>query len=419
MFSKAKLTIIILSAVLVAYGFFGGLVKHVSAGDDVYLDLSIFTDVLSKVKDDYVEKPDMTKAMHGALQGMMEALDPYSSFVDRETVEKYGSVDPSTSAGPGLILSKRYGYAYVVSVVPGSPAARLGFRTGDLLESVGGAGTPLMSLWEMKRILAGPEGSSIKARVVRSRNPEPAEVVLKRERLKAPEVTARVIEDGIGLIRIPTLEEGTAEEVETKWKILQTTGIRGLVVDLRGNAEGTLDEAVKISDLFLDKGEKIVTVRDRSGAETEYKASSDASIPKLPVVLIVDGGTSGAAEVFTAALQDEKACTVVGQRTDGRGSEQQSFYLGDGSLLLISTKLFLRPSGHALQEQAARNSGIRPDVRSPSDDFVANFYFENAPDNVDKRPGEGFYRKLNEAIETEQFNTAVEQVRSRLLKKAA
>lgn len=415
---KPKLAVIFLSALVVVYGLVGGLLERVSAGDDAYGQLSIFTEVLRKIQEDYVETPDLRNALNGALLGMMEALDPFSSFVEAETYQQLLERSQMT-ASPGLTLSKRYGYAYVVAATPGSSAEAAGLRTGDLLESIDGEVTTRMSLWEANARLMGPENSTLRVRVVRARRSEPSEIELERRELPALEVTARIVEPGLGAVRIPGFGAGVAESLQAKLKMLKASGVEGLLVDLRGNAVGSFEEAVRAADLLLARGKKIVSLRDRAGNAVESVSLTDPELAATPLVVLVDGGASGPAEVFAAALLDNQAAQLVGEKTNGFGSEQQRFQLDDGSELWISTKIYIRPNGEPIQAVALRDSGLKPDVRSPSQEFVTNFYFENTSGNVEESLADEFYRKLDEAVERQQLESGLKALREKVLKKAA
>lgn len=418
MMSRVKLTILLLSTLIVAYGLIGGIMDRVSARDDAYPDLSIFTEVLSKVQKDYVERPDMDKAVQGAIHGMLEALDPYSSFVEAAVYRELGNREDDRGS-TGLLLSKRYGYAYVVSVVPGSPADRAGIRSGDMIESIEGQVTSRMSLWQAQQLMAGPPGSRVQIRLIRARRTELSKLDLAREELAYPLVSTRILEDGIAILQIPHFRPGVAEAVLSKLKMLRSSGIRGLLVDLRQTAEGEVETAVQASDYFLPKGAKIATVQDREGKEVVHLSRQDPVLEGLPVILLIGSGTSGVGEIFAAALFDNQVARTVGERTDGRGSLQEKFGLGDGSMLFISTRIFFRPSGDPIQAQDIRDSGLKPDVRSPSPDFVSNFYFEHSSGDSHESLGEEFYRKLDAAVEQEQFETGLKQIRILIDEKAA
>jgi carboxyl-terminal processing protease len=418
MSAKVKLVVVLLSAVVVLYGLVGGTMDKVSAREGgVYGDLAVFTDVIRRVSDDYVEKPDFQKAMVGALHGMLEALDPYCSFVDRPTYE--GLSSPEGKASPGLVLSKRYGYAHIVSVLPGSPAEREGLRSGDLLESIAGKVTTNISLWEAERLLQGEPGTKVSVRAIRLRRTEASELELPREELAPQAASARILEDGIGLLKIFNFDEGTAAAVESKMKMLQSSGIKGLLIDLRGSATGSMEEAVRVVDLFMARGKKIASLKERQAKAMDFVSLGDPLIANIPVVVLASSGTSGPAELVAAALQDEHGAQIVGERTNGRGSVQQLYTLADGSALFISTGLYYRPNGKPLQDQNLRNSGVTPDVRSPDEDFVTNYYFENVSEETDKGFDDDFYRKLNSAVEAEQLRSALKEIRERVLKQAA
>ena len=415
---RSKLIIIFLSALIVAYGLLGGFVDRVVARDGPYRELSAFTDVISRVRQDYVAEPDMEGAIFGALHGMVEALDPYSSFVHGKIVREVGQNMDFAVASPGIVLTKRYGYATVVSVRPGSPAERESLRTGDLLEAIDGKTTSRMSLWEVQNRLLGPADSEVLLRVVRHRN-QISDVKLIREVTPPADVAARILEEGIGLLTIPHLGTGVADRALGHLRMLMASDVAGLVIDLRGNGEGLLSEAIQISDFFLEPGKTVVSVRNRRGERAHHLALDEPTVRDTSIVVLIDGGTSGAAEVFAAALQDHDLAETVGERTNGYGSEQERFALEDGSMLLLSTRLYYRSNQKPLQGRTLTRSGIGPDVRSPSENFVTHFFYEKAPEDAEESLGEEFYGQLDKAIEAEQLETAVERVRSGALRKAA
>lgn len=336
---RLKLSILFLSALVVAYGLIGGLLEKLTAGEDAYRDLSVFTKVLDHIQRDYVEEPDVEKALRGSLHGMMDSLDPFSSFIGRDTYQRFA--DQDYQAGAGLVLSKRYGYAYIVAVTEGSPADKNGLRSGDLIESIDGNPTVLMSLWEAERRLRGDEDTEVELRIIRSRPSKPQTVVLKRAIVELPDVAARIVENELGIVEVPDLKAGTSDLVRAKLNMLLATDVEGILIDLRGAAKGKVEEAVAVADLFLSEGVKIGKVRGRVAVGEEFVSFSSPMVTEMPIVLLVDGGTSGAAEVLTAALKDNGVAEVVGERTNGHGSTQEVFELKDGSVLLMSTKLFV------------------------------------------------------------------------------
>ena len=414
-FAKGKLAILLLSALVVGYGLVGGSMDRVAARDASYRELSLFMSVVSRVREEYVEKPVMKEALLGALHGMVEAVDPYSSYVPQTSYEAYQA---RVEASPGIYISKRYGYAYVVAVARGSPAEREGVRTGDWIESIDARKTTQMSRWEAQYLLQGPPGTEVTLRLIRARRP-PTEVRLVRETPVPEKFKAEIVKTGMGWLRIPSLTAGSAEQVRKGLRMLKSADVKGVLVDLRGVAQGEVAEAVEIAGLLLPKGSKVVTIKDRQDRSIVHATTAEPLLAGVPAVVLVDAGTSGAAEVLTAALKDHQAATVVGLKTDGRGSGLELFRLGDGSVLYLATKLYYRPSGSAIQKKKLKDSGISPDVRAPDEDFVSNFFLENVSDDPDAELGVDFYKGLEEAVRGRQFEQGLEALRGRLAKKAA
>ena len=418
MFGKLKLVLIFLSTAIVVYGLVGGILENVSAENDIYGQLEMFTTVLSRLKAEYVEEPDMDRAINGALLGMIEAVDPFSSFVQGDIFASLQQREGAV-ASPGLILSKRHGYAYVVSVVPGSPAAEAGLRTGDIVESLEDRVTTEMSLWEIVNRLKGRQGTDVTIRVVRSRRSHPTEVQLTRAVTSPGGVQATVIEDSIGLLSIPHFHAGVSQEVRSRLQLLLAAGVEGILVDVRGSSGASIEEAAQVADLFLARGQVILRIADRSGTSGEFLSEQEPLIGAEVVGVLVDGGTSEAAEVFTAALIDNQRVFSVGLRTNGHGTIQEKFELADGSVMFLATKLMVRPNGEPIQGKTLRSSGVRPETRSPSQDFVTNFYLENAREEFGEENAEEFYQDLEDAVVREQLERGLEEVRRRILKKAA
>ena len=218
-FARGKLAILLLSALVVGYGLVGGSMDRVAARDASYRELSLFVSVVTRVRSDYVEKPEMKDALLGALHGMVEAVDPYSSYVPQESHE---ALLARTEASPGIHVSKRYGYAYVVAVTPGSPAEREGVRTGDLIESIEARKTTQMSRWEAQYMLRGTPGTEVKLRLIRGGRRPPAEVRLVRATPVPDRVRAEIVETGMGWLRIPSLRTGSAEQVRKGLRMLRS-----------------------------------------------------------------------------------------------------------------------------------------------------------------------------------------------------
>ena len=299
----------------------------------------------------------------------------------------------------------------MVSAEIGIPASESGLRSGDLIESIGGVPTGTMSLWEAENRLRGPEGTTIDIRAIRTRMQSPLELTIERASFTDDQVSVRVLDGDVGIIRIPDFKEGTEPELAAGIKKLVSSDVHGLIIDLRDSFRGELDEAVKAADLFLGDGATIVkiTIKDR---EVEViSATQDSLVPDIPQVMLVNGGTSGAAEVFIAALADNGKAQTLGSKTEGKGSIQQKLPLESNAFLFLSRELLVRPNGEPIQNKSFRESGIKPDNTSPERDFITDFTIEHGPTGSDEELGVDFFRKLDTAIAEEQLKTARELVR--------
>lgn len=409
MFKKIKLVVVFLSILFVSYGLAAGLLKMASANSDVYTGLAVFTSVLDRIQDDYVEVPDMDVVLQGAIQGMMESVDPYSSFVDGRTYNEVMAV--GREVGIGVSLAKRYGYIYVISSEKGSPARESGLRTGDLIEMIDGKPAATMSLWEAEKRMFGPEGSSLEIRVIRTRRQEPLELTIQRGRSAKNEVTVRVLDGDLGLVSVPDFRAGAADKMAAGLNKLVSSDVKGLIIDLRGAFAGELDEAVKAADLLMEEGQGIVSIRVKDRDVETITATKGTLGADIPMVLLVDSGTSGSAEVFAAALMDNDLAEVIGLKTEGKGSVQKKLTLESNGFLYLSHELLVRPSGTPIQDRNFRKSGIEPDQQAPGRDFVTDYYLENTPDNDDEQLGVDFFKVLDDAINEEQLRMAREIAR--------
>lgn len=409
MFKKTKFVIVALSILFVSYGLAAGLLKMASANSDVYTGLSVFTSVLDRIQDDYVEVPDMDNVLKGAIQGMMEAVDPYSSFVDSRTYDEV--MAENRDVGIGVSLAKRYGYIYVISAEKGSLARESGLRSGDLIETIDGNPTAMMSLWEAEKRLYGAESSSLEIRVIRTRRQEPLVLTIQRERSVKNDIAVRVLDGDLGLVSVPDFRAGAAEELAAGLKKLVSSNVKGLIIDLRGAFAGNLDEAVEAADLFMEEGQGIVSIRVKDREVETITATSGTLVADIPLVLLADAGTSGSAEVFVAALMDNDLADVVGVKTEGKGSVQKKLALESSGFLYLSHELLVRPNGKPIQDRNFRNSGIEPDQLAPGRDFITDYYLENTPDNDDVQLGVDFFKNLDNAINEEQMRMALEIVR--------
>src|SRR5246127_4921196 len=236
----------------VAVGEFGGV--RASSNDGAYRQLQVYSEVLSRVNTEYVEEPNIPKVTDGALHGLLEALDPNSSYLSPKEYQDYKAKKSDAKADIGAAVSKRFGYAAVISVIPGGPADKAGIEGADIFEAIEGHSTREMSLAEIRALLAGQPGSTLTVAVVRARRAEPQKVVITRDIVNVPPVTDKMGEEGIGEIQVDAFTKGKSQEVASKVKALQKSGAKKLILDLRNCAEGEESEGIATANLFLNHG---------------------------------------------------------------------------------------------------------------------------------------------------------------------
>ena len=325
MTSRTRLWVLVVSTPVIAFALIGGYLGQAMTRDDTYRNLAIFGDVFDLVVDNYVEEVDVRKAMGGALRGLADGLDSDTAFLGADLVRTYEAKEAAPAGEIGLDVTRQY-YLRVVAVREGSPAAAAGLRSGDFVRAIDGRATRDMSAYEGQRLLRGAPGSKVNLLVIRGNAAEPHEVTLVREAPAPAVVTSRAAGTGVGYVRVPEFSAGVAERVKQAIDALAANGATKFVLDVRGAARGDLDEGVAAARLFVAKG--TLTVRaTKTGKETVAAQAGDGAIT-APLVVLVDQGTTGAAEVFAAALDGNDRATLVGERTLGRASRQQLVRLG-------------------------------------------------------------------------------------------
>ncbi len=278
---KTKAAILVTSfAVLlfVVVGSMGGV--HASSNDGSYRQLQVYSEVLSRVRSEYVEEPNIPKVTDGALHGLLESLDSNSSYLSAEAYKAFKSHKAEGKAGIGAVVSKRFGYAAVVAVLPGSPAEKAGIEATDIFEAIEGLSTREMSLPEIRSLLAGTPGSTLSVQVVRARKAEPQKVVITRDVVNLPPVTEKMMDDGIGYVKVEALTKGKVQEVATKVKSLEKSGAKKILLDLRNCAEGDQTEGIAAANLFLNHG-TITYLQGQKYPREAFNADSAKAITAL------------------------------------------------------------------------------------------------------------------------------------------
>jgi carboxyl-terminal processing protease len=337
-------------------------------GTGVYRHLAVYTEVLSRIKSEYVEEPDMKNVTLGALNGMLEAIDPFSSYLNADQYKEYLKNFDTYRGDVGVVLAKKYGYITVVGVVPNSPAAKAGLTTGDMIESLKGVGTRDMPLAYASLLLRGAPGSNIDITVLHGK-PEPQKMTLTRTAVVFPPVGSKMLADQIGYVRPETLANGKVKEVSAAIESLQKQGAKKFILDLRNCAVGTPEDGIDLANLFLDKG-LIGYVQGQRYPRKDYQADAKKDLTPAPLILITNRGTASAAEVAAAALQQDKRAEIVGERTYGDASIRQAVTMDDGGAIILSVAKYYGPDGKSIQDNGVTPEHViaEPDKQVELDD---------------------------------------------------
>ena len=349
---KIKAAVLFSSFAVLAFvvvGSLGGV--HASSNDGSYRQIQVYSEVLSRVQNEYVVDPDIPKVTDGALHGLVESLDANSSYLSPEAYKAYKAHKAEGKGEIGATISKRFGYADVVSVMPGSPADKAGIEATDIFESIEGKSTRDMSLPEIRDALAGAPGSTVNVSVVRARRAEPQKMAITRDVISIPPVADKMLEDGVGYVKVDALTKGKAQEIAAKIKSLEKQGAKKLVIDLRNTSDGDETEGIAVANLFLNHG-TITYLQGQKYPREAFNADPAKAITTLPVAVLVNKGTAGPAEIVAAALLENARADVVGDKTFGDGSVQKTIDLPDGGALILSVAKYYSPSGKAIQDAA-------------------------------------------------------------------
>ncbi len=352
-----KLWIIMLAAVLV-WVMGAGVQKAGSAGnDDLYENLKIFSDVIELIQREYVDEVEAKDLIQKAIQGMVQSLDPHSSLLPPDAYEDLQLDTKGKFTGIGIHITMQNGFVTVISPIEDTPAHKAGIEAGDRIIKVDDQ--PAKDLREAVKMMRGPKGSKVKVTIMREGVKKALEFELTRDEIPIQSVKYLPLKPGYGYVRVSNFTGTTTQELETALEKLESTEtpMRGLVLDLRNNGGGLLNQAISVSDLFLDKGQ-ILTIKGREKKNTKVFNASPSPIQRAyPIVVLVNGGTASASEIVAGALQDQKRGLVIGTTSFGKGSVQTVETLRDGSGLKLTIARYYTPSGRSIQAK-----GIEPDI---------------------------------------------------------
>lgn len=386
----SKILLLAVSVVLVLTVFLGVNSPGVNAAsesqDGAYKQINVYSEVLRHIQTDYVTEPDMTSVTNGALRGLLESLDADSSYLSPVDYKAY-KADKGGKAQVGINISKRYGYATVVSVVAGSPADKANLNDGDIIEAINGQDTRDISLAMLRLMLEGDPGSQLTVGVVRPSSAVPEKITMTRMMVDVPPVSETMYENSsILYIKPDVLDHEHVQQIESKLKGMSRAGNKKILLDLRDVASGDMTEATRLANFFLKSG-TIAMLEGQTVAKQTFAADPSKTInATAPMVVLVNRGTAGSAELVAAALLDNNRAELVGEKTFGEGAQQKTFELPDGAALILSVAKYESPSGKKIQDDA-----VTPEVLVASD--------TDDTDNATQKQGVSVDSQLNKALD--------------------
>lgn len=403
MSKKIQVLLLTSSMLVIAFVLIGSLGVHASgsnSGDVTLKHIGVYSEVLYRVRAEYVEEPNMSVVTNGALHGLLESLDADSSYLAPAEYKVFKQKKTDGKANIGATVSKRFGYAAIVSVIPGGPADKAGLNAGDIIETVEGLSTHDLSLAAIKNHLSGDPGSRLDMTIIRTRKIEPQKITVVRDVVTLPAVQEQLQGD-TGIVKAQVLTKGKAQEIAEKVKSLQKKGAKKLVLDLRYNSEGDEEEGVAVANLFLSKG-TIGSLQGQKYDKVVYAADPQKKITDLPLVLLVNRGTAGPAELVASAIQDNQRGDILGDKTFGEGSIQKLIEVPDGSALILSVAKYYTPNGKIIQD-----TGITPNILVASTDDIVTITDDDDNTTTEETP------KATQPKEDEQLRRAIEVLKNK------
>jgi carboxyl-terminal processing protease len=363
----ARFAIMVVSALIVGWVGIGHVLGR-TANDKAYKSLVVYSEVLQKIQQDYVDEPNMHLVTAGSLHGLLESLDSESSYLTPREYTDYKEKSGNPGTGEtGLNLSKRSGYIVVTSVLPDSPGEKAGLRSGDFLESVAGFTTREMSVGQAKNLLAGQPSTGAKVGVIRRGRSQPDEIEIVRQKLAPTKLIIQKVDNETLAFRFPSIDPGRADEVRAHLQEAQKQGITRVILDLRDCGRGQASEALAVARLFVPSG-TFLTLKGQTVPEQVFSSDPSKVVWKGPVSVLIDVTTTGAAEVLAASLADTKRGDLVGERTFGLASEQKLITMDDGAALILTVANYYKPDGKSILEEGVAPTEVVRAAAAAADD---------------------------------------------------
>jgi carboxyl-terminal processing protease len=393
---KFFLDIVLICLLIGGILFLNGSTRQVTAGTgDVYKQIEILTEVLRQIEKNYVEPQDPQKLIYGAIKGMVQSLDPHSSFMTKEEHQELLIETKGTFSGVGIEITIRDNILTVVSPIEGTPAYKAGIQAGDKIIKIDDKPTNDMGLTDAVKLIRGKKGTKVKLTIMRESEDKPLDFMVTRDMIPIRSVRSYLLKPSIGYVRVATFQSKTGDDLAEALEKIESEGpLEGLILDLRNNPGGLLSQAIEVADQFLDSGLIVSTKGRIASQDMEVSAHKADKERKYPIIVLVNGGSASAAEIVAGALQDNKRALILGTRTFGKGSVQTILSLSDGSGLRLTTARYYTPSGKSIQL-----SGITPDIELP---FVPTTENEQAEKPHYVREEDLDRHMLNEDVQEEK-----------------
>jgi len=334
-----------------------------SAADQTYEDMKMLVEVMNLIKDNYVEEIDTKKLVYGAAAGMVRVLDPFSQFLEPDAHKEMKTETEGEFGGLGIRIAIRDNILTVITPLPGTPAYKQGILPGDKIVKIDGDTTQDITIEQAVKKLRGAPGSKVVITIGREGEKELKDFNLTRELIKIESIKSKILEDGIGYVRLTEFTQRSAQDFDAALKELQSKGMKNLIVDLRNNPGGLLNVAVDTCRLFIGSGKLLVYTEGRRQPRQEFRADAHAPYETIPMVILVNHGSASGSEIFSGCLQDYHRAVIMGSETFGKGSVQSVIPLADGSGLRLTTARYYTPSGRTFhRDEKTGKGGVTPDI---------------------------------------------------------